>query len=292
MNERRVQRTAVRAWLLAGAALLVIGPAIAIAADPTPSPSPDVGPVSAQAAESPSPTPSPTLSPTLSPTPDPTPSPTPDPTATATPDPTPTADPTPTPTPAPTPRIESILIYRRSAIVRQYTDYWCVPAATQTMWNLISNDSNATHLRQSVLYRQIQLHNRYHYMTNGNDVEGWAWALRRWTYKPYVARAYLSKSVAIASIVEAIDRTHHPVGVTVKSGTHAWVVIGYRLAVDPVDSTKRTIQGFYVTGPMGGSPDPFPYRYMTLSAFNKIYTRYHEWQRKVVWEGLYVVVND
>jgi hypothetical protein len=42
---------------------------------------------------------------------------------------------------------------------------------------------------------------------------------------------------------------------------------------------------------LGGSPDPWPYKYVTLAAFNKVYTRYHEWQRRVIWEGLYVVVN-
>ena len=80
-------------------------------------------------------------------------------------------------------------------------------------------------------------------------------------------------------------------GVTVKAGTHAWVVLGYRASVDPADPTKRTILGFYVTGPLGSPTDPYPYKYLTLAAFNKVYTRYHEWQRHVIWEGLYVVVN-
>ena len=268
-TERRRTTVGVRAWLLAGAALMVLGPALALAAEPElsidPSPSTLVEPAA-------------TESPTATPTADPTPS--------------PTAEPTPDPTPGPTPRLVTVLNYRRSAIVRQYTSYWCVPAAVQTMWNLIRKDSNSTYLRQSTLYKQIRLHNRYHYSTSGNDVQGWAWALRRWTYKPYYARAYLSKTVAMGAIVEAIDRTGHPVGITVKSGTHAWVVLGYRTAVDPTDPTKRTLQGFYVTGPLGGYPDPYPYKYMTVAAFSKIYTRYHEWQRKVIWEGLYVVVND
>ena len=56
--------------------------------------------------------------------------------------------------------------------------------------------------------------------------------------------------------------------------------------------SQRTLLGFYVTGPLGRAPDPYPYRYMTLASFKSVYTRYHEWQRKVIWEGLYVVVND
>jgi len=188
--------------------------------------------------------------------------------------------------------IQTVLLYRRSAIARQYTDYWCVPAATETMWNLIRSGTNTSYMRQKVLYRQTRLHNRYHYNTTGNDVDGWSWALRRYTYRPYQAHAYLSKTTALQAIVAAIDRTHDPVGVTVRAGTHAWVVIGYRAAVDPSDPTLRTLQGFYVSGPIGSPRDPYPYRYMTVDAFRAEYTRYHEWQRKVIWEGLYVVVND
>jgi hypothetical protein len=289
----RRPRALVRAWLLAAAALLLVGPTVASAADPEPSPSPAPSVVidAELATASPSASPSASTEPTA--TPDPTAEPTPDPTAEPTPD--PTAEPTPTaqptPTPAPTPRTEYVLTYRRSAIVRQYTNYWCVPAATQTMWNLVRNQSNTSYSRQSALYTQTRAHNRYSYRTRGNDVQGWAWALRRYTYQPYWARAYVSKTAAIASIVESLDRTRHPVGITVKAGSHAWVVLGYRASVDPADPSKRTILGFYVTGPLGSPTDPYPYKYLTLAAFSKVYTRYHEWQRRVIWEGLYVVVN-
>ena len=298
-------RAIVRAWLLACAAVLVIGPAVASAADPEPSPIVWTAPVvEPSPIVEPSPTiePSPSVepSPSEAPAPSEAPSPTVAPTPSvaiealdATPPPDPTsapAAPAPTVEPTPAPILESFLVYRRSAIVRQYTSYWCVPAAVQTMMNLLRGESNTSYLRQSVLYRQIRQHNRYSYSTLGNDVQGWAWALRQYTYKPYYARAYLSKTVALDVIVDSLKRTRHPVGVTVKAGTHAWIVLGYRASVDPVTS-KRTILGFYVSGPLGYPADPYPYRYLTLAAFNKVYTRYHEWQRRVIWEGMYVVVN-
>lgn len=282
-------RAALRAWLLALAALLVLGPAIASAADPEPAPTP-IATDAPTDTPSPSPTPSPTSSPT--PTPDPTSTPTPGPTAEPTPSPTAEPTPSPTATPGPTPRIDKFLIYRRSAIVRQYTSYWCVPAAAQTMWNLISGGSNTTYARQRIMYWHIRWHNRYKYSTPGNDVQGWAWGLRHWTDQPYYAHAYVSKTVAMESIVAAIDRTHHPVGIVVRAGTHAWVVLGYRVSVDPADPTRRTLLGFYVSGPLGSPKDPYPYKYLTLDAFRKEFTRYHEWQHKVIWEGLYVMVND
>jgi hypothetical protein len=286
----------VRAWLLALAAVLVLGPALVTAADPEPSPGPSLeAAADPLASGDPSATPTPTAEPAAEPTPsaDPTPDPTAsaDPSASAdpTPDPTASADPTPLPTPAPV--IQTVLVYRRSAVVRQYTSYWCVPAAVQTMRNLIRGTSNRTYASQSFLYRQIRMHNRYRYRTAGNDVQGWAWALQRWAYQPYRARAYASKSEALNVIMESIDRTRHPVGVTVRAGSHAWVVLGFRAAVDPVDPTKRTLLGFYVSGPLLSPRDPHPYRYMTIDAFRQVYTRYHEWQRRVIWEGKYVVVS-
>ncbi len=65
-------------------------------------------------------------------------------------------------------------------------------------------------------------------------------------------------------------------------------MLGYKARLDPDDPTKRTILGFYVSGPLGSPSDPWPYKYMTNSTFSKVYTRYHEWQREVIWEGTYV----
>jgi hypothetical protein len=217
------------------------------------------------------------------------PTPSPDPT----PEPTPTPDPTPSPTPVPTPGIRSVLNFQSDTVVRQYGRAWCVPAVTQTMWNLIHGTSNTSYARQRALYSGIRAHNRYRYGTLGNDFQGWAWALRRYTGEDYQVRTYASKDRAIAGIVAAIDRTGHPVGITINHGRHAWIVLGYKSQADAADPAKRKILGFYVSGPLGArSTDPWKYRYLTMSAFRKKYGYYHEWQRKVVWEGKYVFVSD
>ena len=106
------------------------------------------------------------------------------------------------------------------------------------------------------MYPHIRAHNRYRYPTNGNDIEGWAWGLRRWTGQRYIARSYASRSQAIGAIAAAIERTGHPVGITVNRGTHAWVVLGYRVSIQALDPTKRTIMGLYVSGPLGAGRDP------------------------------------
>jgi hypothetical protein len=178
-------------------------------------------------------------------------------------------------------------------MVRQYTNYWCVPATVQSMANIVLGTSNRTYSRQAYIYRLTRLHNRYRYATRGNDPQGWAWSLRYFTRgRPYYARAYTNKTVAINSIAASIAKTRQPVGVTVYSGTHAWVVLGYKLTYDRTEPSKKTILGFYVSGPLGTVRDRWPYKYLTVAQFKQYYTRYHEWQRRVIWEGKWVVVGQ
>ncbi len=278
-----------RLLLAAGLGLAMLGamPWAAAAADESPTPSPAVTPA-----------PAPSLDPTAAPvdtqatTPPTTETPPPDPTPTPPPDPTPTPTPPPDPTPGPTPVITSVNLYRPGAMVRQYTNYWCVPAATQSMLNLALGTSNRSYLRQKYFYARIREHNRYRYTTRGNDPQGWAWGLRRFSggATMYAARMYTDRQAAINAIVESIARTGDPVGITVRNGTHAWVVLGYRTSQDPIEPTKKTVLGFYVSGPLGTSADKWPYAYLTTAQFKTYFTRYHEWQRKVIWEGQWVVI--
>jgi hypothetical protein len=278
-----------------------------------------VTPWSALADETPAPTepaPDPTAAPTLdvaadptatpapAPTPPPTPDPTPEPQPTAapaptngpadhTPEPTDTPDPTATPTPRPTSDtvLQSRNLYRYSAMVRQYTSYWCVPATVQSMANLVLGTSNRSYSRQGYIYKLTRQHNRYRYATLGNDPQGWGWSLRYFTNgRAYYPRAYTNKDTAINSIWASIARTRHPVGVTVYSGTHAWVVLGYKLTYDRTEPSKKTLLGLYVSGPLGSTSDRWPYKYLTIAQFKNVFTRYHEWQRSVIWEGKWVVL--
>ena len=266
-------------------------------ADETPAPTDPAPPAGATptldtAAEPSSP---PTPAPTAAPTPDAAPAPT------ATPEPTsvpadhtapPTATPAPIATPTPSGRvIQSRNLYRYSAMVRQYTSYFCVPATVQSIANLILGTSNRSYSRQAYIYKLTRLHNRYRYATRGNDPQGWGWTLRYFTNgRPYYPRAYTNKDQAITSIWASIARTRHPVGVTVYAGTHAWVVLGYKLSYDLDEPAKKTLLGLYVSGPLGTTSDRWPYKYLTVSQFRDVFTRYHEWQRSVIWEGKWVVL--
>lgn len=229
--------------------------------------------------------------------------------------PTATLAPAPTPSPTPVSRLAGsttirsapsgmlapyvigpsrVLIYRESAMVKQYTNYWCVPATTQSMLNLILGTSDRSYATQKAYYEGTRKNNRYTYATKGNDPQGWAWALRSYSgnQTTYQARSFTNKTASLAAIVESIDRTGAPVGVPVHHGTHAWIVLGYRAEPDPNDASKRIILGFYVSGPLGSPTDPWPYAYLTNAQFREHFTRYHEWQRDVIWEDTWVIVSQ
>jgi hypothetical protein len=164
------------------------------------------------------------------------------------------------------------------------------------MINVIRRTSDQSYSTQLHYYNLLRRHNRYTYITKGNDVQGWAWLLDSRTGGSwhYDDRMYARQSTAIRRIVEAIDRTRHPVGVVVDRGTHAWTVLGYRAhQIQGLPST-RVIDGLYVFGSLKGawSEPHWPYEYLSVSAFRQRFTRYHEWQRPVIWEGKYVIVSE
>jgi hypothetical protein len=198
----------------------------------------------------------------------------------------------PVATPAPTPVTRTFDLSRDGAAVTQYTSYWCVPASVQTMLNLVTGRSDRSYATQSRLYTELRQANLYRYSTRGNDVRGWARVLTAHlpTGMGYADVSFSSRSAAFLAIVNAMDRTKRPVGIVVDEGRHAWTVVGFRVSETPGLPGSKTVLGLYVVGPLGSPSDPWPKKYLTVDQLASRFTRYHEWQRTVVWEGLYVIV--
>ena len=178
----------------------------------------------------------------------------------------------------PTERIRTVDLSRDGAAVTQYTSYWCVPAAVQTMLNLINRTSDRSFATQSQLYTELRRSNRYTYSTRGNDVRGWATVLSAHlpTGMGYEDVSFASRSDAYLAIVKAMDQTKRPVGIVVDQATHAWTVVGFTVRETPGVPNSTTVLGFYVVGPLGAPTDPWPKKYLTVSQLNTRFTRYHE----------------
>lgn len=204
----------------------------------------------------------------------------------------PSAATTPTRTSTPTAVTRSVDLYRAGANVLQYTPYWCVPAVTQTMLNIITGRSDRTYATQSRLNTELQRANLYDYAANGNDVRGWSRVLtaRLPAGMGYNDRSFDSRSSAYEALVDAMERTRRPAGIVVAAGTHAWTVVGFTVRETPGVPGSRTILGLTVVGPLGSPRDPWPKRYYTLAQLDAYFTRYNDAHRKVVWQGKYVIV--
>ncbi len=182
--------------------------------------------------------------------------------------------------------------FRASAAVLQFRSYWCVPAVTQTMLNLIRGTADRSWTTQSHLYSELRAANLYRYTTRGNDVRGWARVLTAHlpTGFGYTDRMFDSRGAAITDLVNAMAATGRPGGIVVYHGTHAWTVVGYRYSEIPRQTSSRIVLGLYVVGPLGSPSDPWPQRYLTVSQLGSYMTTYHESTRRVIWEGKYVTV--
>ncbi len=167
---------------------------------------------------------------------------------------TPTPGPTATPTPAPTatpapsharrPSSPSVNLYRSSAMVRQYTNYWCVPAATQSMVNLVRSTSNRTLPDAEVLLQADRSHNRYAYATRGNDPQGWAWAFAPTPGTPYIAPG-VHQQAAAARRDRRVDRSDPRTRWVSRSGAARTPgsCSGIAPAIDPVEPTEEDDPG-------------------------------------------------
>jgi hypothetical protein len=186
-------------------------------------------------------------------------------------------------------------LYRAGASVRQYTSVWCVPASVQTMANIILGTRDTSYATQKLLASVAFRFNRYRYTGPGNDIRGWAGALN-WRLPDslpvtYRDRSYSTRTAALNAIVDAIDQTGYPVGITVWHGGHAWAVVGYQLRQVPGDSASRQFLGFYVVGPLGAPRDPWPVRLVGVNTFLPNFSRYYEDEFREPWHMDYVVVR-
>jgi hypothetical protein len=190
-------------------------------------------------------------------------------------------------------RTRTLDLSRSGAAVTQFTSYWCVPAAEQTMINLVRGTSDRTYATQARLYRETRAANKYSYPTRGNDVRGWARVLTAHLGPGmgYADRMFSSQAAAYDAIVDSMTATKRPVGIVVDRGSHAWTVVGFKVHETVGVPGSRTILGFYVIGPLGSPRDPWPKAFYTVAQLSARFTRYHESTRTVMWEGKYVMVQ-
>lgn len=143
----------------------------------------------------------------------------------------------PVPSPTPTPGPVAVDLYRKGDFVSQVRADWCVPAAIQTMANLIDRPAAKvpSQRRLDQLSRSLSSDRL---VGAGSEPEGWAGTLNELGLGPYVVVSMRTREGAIAAAARAIRLTGRPVGLLMWRGAHAWVMSGFEATADPARKTS------------------------------------------------------
>lgn len=138
-------------------------------------------------------------------------------------------------------------IYAEGDFISQYTDYWCVAAAMQTMINIIDKDgADTSRQTQRNLYFQGRELSTPQLESIGIEPEGWANGLNARGYGPYVVHIQKNRKAAVQVAGEALRLTGRPVGLVTWRGAHSWVMSGFTSTADPAYTADFEVDALYV----------------------------------------------
>ena len=166
----------------------------------------------------------------------------------------PTTAPTRSPALEPSPALDpppregpfEIDLYEKGDFVSEASKIWCVPAAMQTMINIMSpgaDEATATQKRYYALARKLSPPTLE---GAGAEPGGWAAALDRLGYGPYAVAVEPTRVAAIHAAATALRMTGRPVGLLVWRGAHAWVMSGFRATADPARTDDFTVTHVFI----------------------------------------------
>jgi len=152
----------------------------------------------------------------------------------------------------------SMNLYSRGDFVNQKTAYWCIPASTQTMMNIMDRGRpNRSRVLQARLYRvgdrleedgtfsDEPEPDRY----RGMGISEWVGLLNRYDYGPYKLVGAKTRQNALRRAANMMRETGKPVGLVVWRGAHAWVMSGFTATADPAVTDDFRITSVWVQDP-------------------------------------------
>jgi hypothetical protein len=184
-------------------------------------------------------------------------------------------------------------VYFVGAYERQVDGRTCTAASTAMMMNML--DRHDLNLRQMTILRYAQVRDALNNaVQRGSDPLGWSRAATyysRLTDRPTVYRweAYRNRNDALNRAASVIAWTGKPVGLLVKSGTHAVVMTGIRTtAGNPNQTMQFTLGSIAVSDPIG-----YSHRWYVASRY-VAFSRYTQKDATTAydraWYGNYVIV--
>ncbi len=149
-------------------------------------------------------------------------------------------------------------LFQRGDFVSQKTTFWCIPASTQMMMNMMdSGPPDRSRSTQARLYRigdhleedgTVSLDpepDRW----RGMGISEWVGLLNRYGYGPYELSGSRSFQKALKKAARMMRKTGKPVGLVVWHGAHAWVMSGFTATADPALTNDFEVTSVWVQDP-------------------------------------------
>jgi hypothetical protein len=152
----------------------------------------------------------------------------------------------PTPEPAASAGPFAMDLYQEGAFVSELTKMNCVPAAMQTMINMMTGATDRSLATQNHLYALARRLSPKTLTGPGAEPEGWAAGLVQLGYGSYAVTVEPTMVTAIHAAATAIRMTGRPAGLLVWYGAHAWVMSGFRATADPALTDRFTVTDVYI----------------------------------------------
>jgi hypothetical protein len=156
------------------------------------------------------------------------------------------------------PRPFSMNLFRRGDFSSQRTTFWCIPASTQMMMNMMDGGRpNRSRAMQARLYRigdRLEEDGTFSREPEpdywrGMGISEWTGLLNRFDYGPYELAGSRSYRKALRTAARMLRKTGKPVGLVVWHGAHAWVMSGFTATADPATSKDFEVTSIWVQDP-------------------------------------------
>jgi hypothetical protein len=149
-------------------------------------------------------------------------------------------------------------LFRKGDFSSQKTTFWCIPASTQMMMNMMDGGKpNRTRAMQARLYRigdRLEEDGTFSPdpepdRWRGMGISEWVGLLNRYDHGPYELAGAKSYRKSLRKAARMMRKTGKPVGLVVWHGAHAWVMSGFTATADPAVSKDFEVTSVWVQDP-------------------------------------------
>ena len=162
------------------------------------------------------------------------------------------------PPPEQRPKPFKMNLFRTGDFASQKTKFWCIPASTQMMMNMMDGGRpNRSRAMQARLYRigdRLEEDGTFSPdpepdRWRGMGISEWVGLLNRYDYGPYELAGAKSPQKALRKAARMMRKTNKPVGLVVWRGAHAWVMSGFTATADPAVTNDFKVTSVWVHDP-------------------------------------------